>query len=447
MSNDNDASETLRILLVDDNPDDRALVLRELKREFAQIQVDQVRRPEELNDCITHCAYDVAITDYHLNWSDGVAVLQAIKLRHPRCPVIMFTATGTEEIAVSAMKAGLDDYVIKSPQHLARLSTAVRVSLERSKQSETARETASRLRAMFDNVPVGLYRIAPDGTILEANPALVKISGCPDLETLLQHSAADFFVSNANYREWSKRLESERTIQAFEGPGRQLGGRAIWVRNSAKAVADDGGRILYYEGALEDITEQHRAEDEARLLQVVALSMAEAEDVPSALAVILQQVCRATGWDMGQAWLPRADGAVLECAPAWYAADSGLQPFHHASLRFVFAIGHGLPGRTWAQRRPAWIENVTIDTNFPRAKAAVAVGLKAGIGIPVLAGNEVVAVIEFFLREQRAEDPRLIEVVFAAASQLGPLVRRKRAEQSLRAREVHLRTVVDAEPE
>ena len=443
-----DDPDMLRVLLVDDNPDDRALILRELRREFPRIEVDQVSREAELTGRIQAGNYDIAITDYHLNWSDGVSVLNAIKAHHPGCPVIMFTATGTEEIAVRAMKAGLDDYVIKNPHHLKRLSTAVQFAIDRSRQRESARATAQRLRAIFENAPIGLYRITPDGQILEANPALAQIAGCPDLETLFRHNAADFFVSARSYHDWSQRLQAEQTIQAFEGPGRQRDGRRIWVRNSARAVADEHGVVQYYEGSLEDITEQHRAEEEAQLLLAVALAMAEAEDLSSALAVVLREVCLATGWDMGQMWLPRADGAVLECAPAWHGVEPRLRSFHEASLHFAAKAGApGLLGRTWAARRPVWIADVTAEPSFARGEAAVRAGLRAAVAIPVLAANEVVAILEFFMREQREEDPRLIEVVFAAASQLGPLVRRKRAEETLRARETHLRAVIETEPE
>jgi len=445
---DNGIVDELRVLLVDDNPDDRALIVRELRREFPRLAVDQVSREEELAGRIQAGTYDVAITDFHLNWSDGVAVLNAIKAHHPGCPVIMFTATGTEDIAVRAMKAGLDDYVIKNPHHLKRLSTAVRLAIDRSRQRENARATALRLRTIFENAPIGLYRITPDGTILEGNPALVQIAGCPDLATLLEHNAADFFISPRNYSEWSKRLEAERAIQAFEGPGRRLDGRRIWVRNSARAVADETGRISYYEGALEDITEQHRAQEEARLLAAVALAMASAEDLSSALSVVLREVCLATGWDLGQVWLPRADGATLECAPVWYAVEPRLKSFHEASIHFSPTPGApGLLGRTWSTHRPVWIADVTVDASFGRADAAVTAGVRAAVGIPVLAANEVVAILEFFMREPRAEDTRLIEVVFAAASQLGPLVRRKHAEGTLRAREMHLRAVIETQPE
>ncbi len=99
------------------------------------------------------------ITDYHLRWNDGLNVLRAIKSHDPDRPVIMFTGTGTQEIAVEAMKMGLDDYVIKAPQHFVRLRGAVQAALKRAedrrrmaqmeaeREELLAREHASRLEA------------------------------------------------------------------------------------------------------------------------------------------------------------------------------------------------------------------------------------------------------------------------------------------------------------
>ena len=58
--------------------------------------------------------FDVVITDYQLQWADGLSVLQQCLKSHPDIPVIMFTDSGSEEIAVEGMKAGLSDYVLKS---------------------------------------------------------------------------------------------------------------------------------------------------------------------------------------------------------------------------------------------------------------------------------------------------------------------------------------------
>ena len=73
-----------------------------------------------------------AVTDYQMAWTDGLAVLNEAKAQDPLRPVIMFTATATQEIAVEAMKAGLDDYVVKSPSHFVRLRAAALSALDRA---------------------------------------------------------------------------------------------------------------------------------------------------------------------------------------------------------------------------------------------------------------------------------------------------------------------------
>jgi CheY-like chemotaxis protein len=140
----------VRILHADDNETDRFLVKRELGRVFADLQTREVRDQREFDAALDAGDFDLALTDYQLGWSDGLLVLRAVKARYPDRPVVMFTATGNEEVAVAAMKAGLDDYVVKSPQHAIRLVTAVRSALEkadaRRRAAEAERERADLLR-------------------------------------------------------------------------------------------------------------------------------------------------------------------------------------------------------------------------------------------------------------------------------------------------------------
>ncbi len=123
-------------------------------------------------------------------------------------------------------------------------------------------------------------------------------------------------------------------------------------------------------------------------------------------------VAEAANWVFGQAWLPGEDEDVLECAKEYYSADAEFASFRTCSTASSFPRGRGLPGRVWETRRPHWIRNVTIDSNFPRGPAAASAGLKAAIGIPVLAGDDVVAVLEFFMREDRPEDATLVELIW-----------------------------------
>lgn len=207
------------------------------------------------------------------------------------------------------------------------------------------------------------------------------------------------------------------------------------------------GELTSRNVALEtQIAERKRAEQEVRLLQTMTVAVSEAEDLHTALQVVLRKVCETTGWILGQAWMP-GESDRLECVPSWYCGIKELDRFRQTSLDMTFARGSGLPGRVWAMKKPVWIKDVSVEGNFPRASASLEAGLKAGLGIPVLAGDEVIAVLEFFEREPRQEDEHLIGVVFSAATQLGTVIQRKRAELALRRSENELRAIIDAEPE
>ncbi|MBI5782661.1 MAG: EAL domain-containing protein [Gammaproteobacteria bacterium] len=207
------------------------------------------------------------------------------------------------------------------------------------------------------------------------------------------------------------------------------------------------GELVSEKAALEtQIAERERAEQEVRLLQTMTLAVSEAEDLHTALEVVLRKLCESTGWLLGQAWMP-GESERLECVPSWHCSAEGLERFRQMSLDMTFAQGSGLPGRVWAAKKPVWIKDVTAEGNFPRAGAAMEAGLKAGLGIPVLAGEEVIAVLEFFVREPRKEDEHLINVAFSAAAQMGSVIQRKRAEMALRRSENQLRAIIDAEPE
>ena len=172
-------------------------------------------------------------------------------------------------------------------------------------------------------------------------------------------------------------------------------------------------------------------EEQFRLLQTVTVEVAAAADIFAALEVVLRRVCEKTGWALGQAWVPSPDGAVLHCGPAWFCGEADLKEFRAASEASHFPPGIGLPGRVWTAKEPAWIEDVTVDGNFPRNQAAAKAGLKAAVGIPILSGDRVIAVIEFFVQKAREQDAQLVDVITAVAAQLDLVMERKHAEQEL----------------
>src|SRR6185503_18476539 len=114
----------------------------------------------------------------------------------------------------------------------------------------------------------------------------------------------------------------------------------------------------------------------------------------------------------------------------WTGHGLEVGAFESATRDTTFRSGVGLPGRVWAAGRPAWIENVVEDANFPRAMAARKVGVRGAFGFPIRLGQDVLGVIECFRRSVEPPDPDLLRTMSAVGSQVGQFVRRKRQESA-----------------
>ena len=165
------AAAILRVLVLDDNPHDRQLTLRELRKEFPGVEAVEPLDDGEFRQALANALFEIVVTDFNLKWSNGVDIVRAVKAARPHCPVIMFTATGTQEIAVEAMKAGLDDYVIKSPKHYVRLAVAVRSCLDRAEIRLRALRSETRLHTLLERLNVGVLRTTEGGDVVDANRA------------------------------------------------------------------------------------------------------------------------------------------------------------------------------------------------------------------------------------------------------------------------------------
>jgi two-component sensor histidine kinase/CheY-like chemotaxis protein len=141
----------MRVLLLDDNPDDRKLVLHELKGQYPDCEAIEVIDETRFGEVLGEAEPALVVTDLDLRWLNGIEVLKRVKATYPDCPVIMFTGTGDETVAVDAMKAGLDDYVVKSGRQLPRLRASIRQVIEGSERKRTLRQREAELRAAMEH--------------------------------------------------------------------------------------------------------------------------------------------------------------------------------------------------------------------------------------------------------------------------------------------------------
>jgi len=134
----------------------------------------------------------------------------------------------------------------------------------RKRIEEDLLETKNRLHSLFEGIPLGLYRSTPEGKRLEVNRALLRMAGCPNREAFLKGNVIDDYVNSEDRKRWQAKMEREGTVRGFKAQCRRHDGTVFWIRDSARTVRDSEGRILYYEGAVEDITEREKAEEKEK---------------------------------------------------------------------------------------------------------------------------------------------------------------------------------------
>jgi PAS domain S-box-containing protein len=309
-------NDSLHTVLIDDNPDDRALVIRELRREFPMIETQEISDPASFAKALESEAVDLAITDYQLRWSDGLAVLRKVKSRWPDCSVIMFTGSGCEEVAVEAMKAGLDDYLLKSPSHYAQLPGMARSAL---KLAEHRRRSQQRDKAhgghLFDGAPVGLFRALPQGDILHANLAFREMLCSPDEATLLATNLSDLHVEPDDFHAWQLCLRRDGLAPKFITKLRRFDGEIRWIETSARLLEDSRTGELVCEGSMEDVSDRKNAEGQ-RERRIVELEEALARAATLRGLLTICASCKKIrdekgGWNQVESFIEEHSHAVF----------------------------------------------------------------------------------------------------------------------------------------
>ncbi|KYK33010.1 MAG: hypothetical protein AYK19_14450 [Theionarchaea archaeon DG-70-1] len=149
--------------------------------------------------------------------------------------------------------------------NIAYVQSIVRDITERKKAEQALQESERQYKDLFENAPIGIYRTTPDGRILMANPALVRMLGYESFEELAQQNLEvdghEAGYPRSMFKEW---LEREGQITGLESAWTRKDGTTLFFRENARAIRDDSGNILYYEGTIEDITERKKAEEELR---------------------------------------------------------------------------------------------------------------------------------------------------------------------------------------
>lgn len=307
------------------------------------------------------------------------------------------------------------------------------------------------LRLMLDGIPSMIFWKDCQSVYLGCNQTWAAMAGLVHPNDAIGKTDFDLPWTEAaieSYRASDRKvLDSGEPVSDVMQTTVAAWNREVWLATTKTPIRDDRGHIVGILGTTTDVTERHNFERRMKLLRKVTEAVEASADFDSALAIAVLRLCEAMGWACGEVWLPDADGTTLSAlASAWYARDDmALQSFVAPSQAVQVPIGAGLPGRVYEAKRPEWVEHIAANPEvlFLRSRAAIAAGLSSGFGVPILAGERILAVLCFFHTEVHQQDRQLLEFANTICSQIGSIVQRKRSEADLREAERQYRSIFE----
>ncbi|MEW6242142.1 MAG: GAF domain-containing protein, partial [Chloroflexota bacterium] len=295
------------------------------------------------------------------------------------------------------------------------VSSQVALMLKRKQAEDALRASEERFRSLFENSTIGLYRTTPDGQILLSNPALLKMLGFDSLEEIqVRNLEEEGFLEPDARADFRQRLAMDGEVRGYEAIWVHKDGSPVFVRESARAIRDESGHILYYEGTVEDITEQRRAERslEQKVGALEALSAID-RDILAAKNPdeILELVCRRSAALLG---VSKSAIASLD-ANGWHIhATHGLQNPRLLDEGMAFSLKAG------QQTKVTAFEISDIPSPSPYLpEFCASEGIRAVIGEPVQAGPGKHGILLLFSAGPRAwtrEDGELLRALAGQAS-------------------------------
>jgi PAS domain S-box-containing protein len=268
-----------------------------------------------------------------------------------------------------------------------------------------------------------------------------------------------FFIEGVHREDRKKVLqvwsEAAKNLTGYSVDHRviQPGGGVRYVREVAEISLDDNGKAVGFIGTVQDITDVITANLDLKhnnkmleLLGNIGIAANSSRSLEEALQFSVDEVCRITEWPIGHAYVFGGDDdQQLLPSKIWNTSvGSSFAEFQRITEVTSFRHGIGLPGRVFATAQPAWIIDVMDDDNFPRAGTKADIGLHGAFAFPVLSGDNVVAILEFFNSKPSQPDHGLLEVLAKVGAQLGRVYERREADIAIRMSENRFRNFAEA---
>ncbi len=184
-----------------------------------------------------------------------------------RVPVIVLGPANDKVFSSEVVRNGAQDYLVKEDLNLFMLEHAVQCAIERQEERIALIDERENYYSVFDHLIEGIFRTTPDGHYLLANVALARIYGYEtplELMASIKDIASRLYVEPGRREEFVRLMQLHDTLSGFESRIYRKDGTIIWIAENCRAVRDGKGRLMYYEGTVEDISERKRSEEQIR---------------------------------------------------------------------------------------------------------------------------------------------------------------------------------------
>jgi PAS domain S-box-containing protein len=219
-------------------------------------------------------------------------------------------------------------------------------------------------------------------------------------------------------------LDHKLDLPAWHREGREFPAEVtVWRRDTP------GGDIRFH-AFLRDVSEQQRLRTHLAVLQRVTAMSNAANDIEHVVRSAMEEVSDLTGWPVGHTYLMGESG-LLEPTGWWTSESVPYAAFRAMTEGLDFRADEGLPGRVAATREPVWIEGFSTDRSMHRAEAASHAGLHHGFAFPVLVGDRVVGVMEYFAAEMQRPEDDVVGLLRNIGTQLGRAFERVRSTEAV----------------
>jgi PAS domain S-box-containing protein len=428
-----------RILIVDDNPEDRAELRRllitgadrhDIFEEVDSLAAAAARVGERRFDCVLLDQYlpDGLGTDLigRLSSAEGSIV-----------PLVVVTADTTAELNRRALRVGAEDFVSKSWMTPEIFSRVVDNAIERWTMARELRASEARFRQLAAAVPQPVWMADRAGRLQYANARWREYFGAL-AEDCERGDWRGTVHPDDRPLELASREADDPTGQ-HDCRLRRADGEYRWHQVNVVAIRDELGEVQHWYGVNTDIHERKLAEQRLAVEHAVSRQLARARDLDEVAPGVLATLARGLDAEICTFWV--VEGEALRCAETFVAGDAGGAAFAAASRALRCPLGHGLPGQVWATREVQWRESLA---DSPRAREAAAAGIRCAIACPISAGDELLGVLELFGVWPGAPDRKLLEMLAALGSELGQFLRRTRTERVVEDNQARLRLALEA---